>query len=144
MTKFPRIRQRYACGPAACRFCVKHFYGVNLSEAVLMMEMRTDPEGMTTLPRNLMRVMRRYGLIVRSFHGMSIKSLSNHLSKGRLVITPFWDHYHVALVIEDDEIIFFEGIQGRLKMSLDEFNRRWIDKDSEGNIYDSYGIVVSR
>jgi predicted double-glycine peptidase len=144
MTHFPRIKQKYACGPAACRFCIRHFFNWDVNEIVLMIEMKTDMERMTTLPRNLMRVMRKYGLIVRSYHNMSIRSLSNHLSKKRLVITPFWDHYHVALVLENDQVEFWEGIQGRLKMSIDEFRRRWIDKDAEGNIYDSYGIVVTK
>jgi len=142
--KFPRIKQKYACGPAACRFCVKHFLDKDIAEAVLIMEMRTDPKGMTTLPRNLMRVMRRYGLIVRSYHDMSIRSLCNHLDRGRFVITPYWNHYYVAVRADDDHIHFWEGLEGMVRRTREEFDLIWIDMDSEKNVYKHYGIVVRR
>jgi hypothetical protein len=40
--------------------------------------------------------------------------------------------------------MFYESINGRLKMSLEEFERRWIDKTEDLDVLDSYGIVVSR
>ncbi len=142
---FPRTRQKYACGPAAGRFCLKHFLDLDLPEERLVREMKTNTEnGYTTLPRNLMKCLRSYGLKVTPKRGMSIRSLKGHLEKGRLVICPFWDHYHVALYVEGDEITFFESINGRLKMSLAEFERRWIDKTERLDVLDSYGIVVAR
>jgi hypothetical protein len=142
---FPRTRQKYACGPAAGRFCLKHFLDLDIPEVRLVREMKTNTKnGYSTLPRNLMKCLRMYGLTVTPRRGMSIRSLQNNLAKGRLVICPFWDHYHVALYIEGDDIMFYESINGRLKMSLSEFERRWIDKTEDLDVLDSYGIVVTK
>ena len=142
--KYPRIKQKYSCGPAAVRFCLLHLLDVGVSEEGLMKQMKTDKNGMTTLPFRLMKCLRTHGLQVRGYHDMSIKSLKKHLLKGRLVITPFWDHYYIVLVVDGEEITFFCPLQNRLKMSIDEFERRWIDKDSTGKIYNNYGIVVKK
>lgn len=149
--RIPRIKQKFACGTTAGRFCIKYFLGEEVKEKILIDEMESvklEGEGgdkyYYTLPPKFMKCLRAHGLKCRGQHGMSIKSLTNNLQKGRLVVCCFWDHYYTAFKCDDETVTFYSGLEGEIKMSLKSFDSKWIDKDINGKIYNSYGIVVSR
>jgi len=55
MTRFPRIKQKWACGPCAVRFLIKHFEGIDVPEKELVVDLATNVDGFTTLPRNIIK-----------------------------------------------------------------------------------------
>lgn len=55
MTRFPRIKQKWTCGPCAVRFLIKHFEGIDVPEKELVVDLATNVDGFTTLPRNIIK-----------------------------------------------------------------------------------------
>jgi len=70
MTRFPRIKQKWACGPCAVRFLIKHFEGIDVPEKELVVDLATNVDGFTTLPRNIIKYLRGRGYTARPRRGM--------------------------------------------------------------------------
>lgn len=154
----PSVRQtkNFSCGAAALR-SIFQYYGVGPEEEHKFIDMMDTSHKDGTLPANILWAAKHYGLKAKEYHNLTIKRLKGFLDKERPVICPFQaygeqKHYqkrdsghYVVAIGYDDENIFFEDplLKGRRGyLPYDEFDKRWIDKDANGDHYDNYGIVI--
>ena len=51
-------------------------------------------------------------------------------------------HYVVVIGYQGDDLILQDPAAGRVRLSGEEFDRRWRDEDASGRVYDHWGVAL--
>jgi predicted double-glycine peptidase len=159
--RLPKVRQGsdYTCGALALRAVCKYFCVGPESDDEFIEALGSNSED-GTLPENIVKVARKWGLAAVLQNRMPIHELLHHLDAGRPVICAMqaWGdkadyakeesgHYVVA-VGYDAENVYFEdpAMEGRNRgyLAITQFLRRWHDVDAHGHHFVRLGIILDK
>ncbi|MGH7175394.1 MAG: C39 family peptidase [Minisyncoccia bacterium] len=160
--RLPKVRQQtnYSCGAAAFRAVCDYFcVGPDTEEDFIDALHSTSEDG--TLPENIVKAARKWGLAVVLQNHMPLRELLHHLDAGRPVICAMqaWgdrddyekdyeDGHYVVAVGYDDNHVYFEdpAMDGRARgyLKIREFLQRWHDEDANGHIFHHLGIIFDK
>jgi len=159
--RVPKVRQQtdYSCGAMALKAVAKYFCVGPDTEEEFIKALGSDPED-GTLPENIVKVARKWGLAAVLQDRMPVHELMHHLDAGRPVICAMqaWGekkdykeeksgHYVVA-VGYDAENVYFEDPamdgQNRGYLPVKTFLRRWHDVDAHGHHFVRLGIIFDK
>jgi len=147
----------FDCGPAAL-WSILRYYGCEIGDydAFLKECDATKKDG--TDPEDLVRVAKKYGLLTKEVHGMTIKHLERVLQEGKPVIINLqaWGqekyyrklqsgHYATAIGFDDKRIYFEDpSLHTRKRGSIlkKKLLERWRDRKADGEILNHYGIIA--
>lgn len=135
----------FDCGAKALQ-TVMAYYGVDVREDELIIELKTTQEG--TRPVSMRRVAEKYGFKVKSGTGWTLEDIKRYINEGIpvIVLLQAWadkfmtledwskdyDYGHYAIVIDSkNEIVVFEDPASfrRTWLAESEFLLRWHDRD---------------
>lgn len=158
----PSVRQgdNYDCGAAILRSVCEYFkVGPEKESEFIKAAKTTKKDGTDT--HDLIAAANKFGLFTRAKENMTIRELKQFLDLGRPIIccVQAWDEtpqkksrykkkqsgHWVAVIGYGNGVIYFEDpvLEGdRGALPYKEWNKRWIDKDSDGKVYDHFGIVI--
>jgi|SRR5262252_479680 len=153
----PSVRQQksFSCGAAALRaICEFYKVGPETEEEFIKALHTNEKEG--TEPDEIVRGAKLFGLNAVKKEGMSLKELLTYIDKQWPVIcniqawgapkyykTDESGHYVVAIGYDDKHIYFEDpSIEGdRGKLTYEDFEDRWHDKETSGEKTRHLGIV---
>jgi predicted double-glycine peptidase len=155
---FPSVRQSrdYTCGVAAFQ-AILEYYGISFREDQLEKLLgTTETDG--TRPDQIVKLARHLGLQVIEMELMKIEDLAQCLRYGFPILVVFqsWcqkdccqyaendnnGHYAVIIGIDHQMIIFEDpSLVTRGYLPINQFIKRWHDRDAYGRHYRQYGIV---
>lgn len=156
-TLVPMVRQgtKFSCG-ASSFHAVAMYWGVEYeNEFDYFKELKTNKKG--TKPQNITKLAKEKGLKTIIKENMTIKELKAYLNEFKPVILAIqaWGnkktynknysgHYVVACGFDKKNIYFIDPSLGNKKgyLSCKELEKRWHDKDYDGDYWDHLGIVV--
>jgi SPP1 gp7 family putative phage head morphogenesis protein len=158
----PNVRQTdsYGCGAAAVTGIARYF-DLPHTLAVVKKALGTSPKKGTS-PQAIVDYLRLLGLYVEAFRGMTVSDLEHYVQRGMPVICPVQDygggHYLTVIGVNDGYVICQDSSQdnvvdededslqapGRKLVALVDWDKAWHDKDASGQVYDHYGIAVSK
>ncbi len=152
----PSVKQqtKYSCGAAAFR-SIADYFRIRKDEKEWMKLLETSTKG--TEHDNLVKIAKGCGMQVECREGMTVEDLCTHLDNKVPVICAMqaWGakeyykkgqsgHYVVAIGYDNNNIYFEDptiaGKRGFLNKK--EFNRRWHDKDVNGNKVKKLGVAM--
>ena len=147
--KSVRQSHDYDCG-AACLRSLADFYGVSLDSESDFIEVCDTGVRKGTHPGDIVKGAERLGLCARLFDGLSVEDLKSFLDAGTPVICliqAYGGGHYVVAVGYDDVNLYFEDPaiwDGRGSIPINEFVRRWFDRESyTGVVWSRVGIVIS-
>lgn len=154
----PDLRQMNSdtCGASAAQ-AVLAYYGYDFHEESLWKNLMESKAGGVS-EKKLVALFDNVGLHTVARNNMTIDNLKTCIDKGYPVIILFkawgtadvyknwkdsdWGHYAVVIGYSDGKILFEDPATFELAyMREDELEKKWVQKDSEGN-FDHFGIVV--
>ncbi len=150
----PDIRQEtdYSCGQATLASVLCGFDKC-VSEEKLREDMKPNP-AKGTAPQEIEQKAKDEGYNTWS-GSMTIEDLKQFIEENKPIITPIQalcdpseyekndnGHYVVVTGYDKDKIYFQDPSEGYKSVSHTEFKKRWHDADTDGKIYNNFGIVV--
>lgn len=155
---FPQLRQTYPydCGATVFQ-AILLYYGIDIRKDKIIRQLGTNQKS-GTHPGSLCKSMRTHKLSYDA-KPMTIDTLKKYIHKGIPVIlvlqawtkkrNPNWKkiwndgHYVVAIGYDKNKIIFEDPTMfSRTFLTNAELEQRWHDIDTQGTIFDHYGIAV--
>ena len=161
----------YACG-AACVVAVCRFFGKEPDrQGDALRQLGTSPRDGTD-PEHIIAVLQDHGLETVALSGMGMDEVEYFLGRGMPLIAcvQAWGapeevaalesgHYVVLCGTSDEGLTVMDPARfdpaepaeeyggrslggQRVLVPREEFLRRWVDQDSENNVYERYGIAV--
>lgn len=155
---FPEIRQAkaYTCGVASLQ-AILYYYGLSYREDQLEKMLYATPEKGTNPPK-IIQLCRSLGLKVTTHHNMNFDMVKSYLDQKKPILVAYqaWNpkktsyaqswlngHYSVIVGLIDENVILEDpSLIGLGYITKDDFLTRWHDKDSDGNKYIRYGMVI--
>lgn len=138
------------CGPAAIG-AVAQYFGVPFSGQV---EGASEEDG--TPPEAVLNALEQLGLRARAIERMSLAQLDQAIRSGHPVLICLQalgtqeemdavESGHWSLVTGSTPAGFTltDSVKGKVTLSRQELQERWVDKDGDDRIYPQLGIVVS-
>lgn len=155
---FPEVRQSkdYTCGVSVLQ-ALLYYYGFSYREDKLEKLVKSNEYSGTT-PSNIIQFCQKIKVKTREIYNMTMDDIIYFIKNNIPIIVAMqawgnhknykkiWDcgHYSVIIGINDDKLIFEDpSIIGKGYIPIDEFFERWHDIDSNGLIYDHYGLIVT-
>ena len=142
---FPKLRQTYEydCGANALQ-AVLAYYGIELSEEILMKDAKTNPKKGTTI-KGILKTLDEFKLKYESKR-MTIKDIQNYLDKKIpvLILLSAYNEFHWVVAIGyDKNKIFFDDPSSFERTFLEdkELEKKWHAKEGKKEIY-NHGIAV--
>jgi predicted double-glycine peptidase len=152
----------WTCGPAAVMAVLVYFGVFDEAESQLDAELSATPEDGTRV-RDIVAVVRRFGLSADARTGLALDDLTRELGRGALVIVALqawakgdvtdwrshWEdgHYVVVVGVSGDRVYVMDPSvrTGYAYLPRAEFVDRWHDYDVDGGrkvVWDRLGIVI--
>lgn len=153
---FPELRQTYEwdCGAKALQ-SVLAYYGIEISEEILMRHTKTDPKKGTSTDQ-MQHALKKFSLEFDA-KTMTIKDIKGYIDRGTpiMVLLQAWNgeeidytndfkdgHWVVAIWYDEHRIIFEDPYAfERTFLEDSELKKRWHAKEN-GNKILNYGIAV--
>ncbi len=161
----PSVKQQgdFTCGAAALRAIASFYKTGPTTECDFAKAVNASPQK-GTHPKDLIKAAKSFGLKVIAKEHMTINELKTHLNKQHPIICNIqaWGddktkskrdqeykkrndgHYVIAIGFNDTHIYFedptLKGNRGRL--TYEDFDKRWHDKETNGDKTDHLGIVI--
>lgn len=164
LINIPLIRQYtdHDCGAAALQ-SILAYYGDQMSEDMLIKELKTDENG--TAWENIKAYAIKRGFTVKVFHNMELYVIKKELDNHRPVMLAIqawatyptnakrnWEsdwgdgHWVVAIGYDNKNIYFMDPstLGNYTFIPLAEFLERWHDEDLQKNKLHHFGIIISK
>ncbi len=145
----------WTCGPAALASAAQTL-GLPITEQQAQQALGATPDEGTP-PERLLAGAKALGLRARAHERMELSDLEAELATGYPVIVCMVAAWEPSTEVTDDSghwstvvgagpegITLADPAAGRVRLTAEEFVRRWRDQDEEGREYTRLGIVVSR
>lgn len=145
----PKVHQSksYDCGAAIFKSICKLF-GKKVGTAREFIKIcKTTKNG--TTPENIIKAAHYFGLSAILIQNLKLKNLKIFLDLGIPVICniqAYGSGHYVAAIGYDENYVYFEDpnmSNQRGYLSYNQFTKRWIDEDFEGNILYHSAIVIA-
>lgn len=151
----PALRQYgdYTCGATCVQMLMNWLYPYEADLNLTAYEelLGTTPENGTS-PDAILRYFEESGVEFAALHSLTLDDLRQKLDAGHPVLLPLqaWSSAEDGSYQLDDpsdsETYLAEGhwviCVGHDLIDADEFDRRWIDRDGAGTVYDHFGIEI--
>ncbi len=145
---------RWSCGPAALASAARSL-GLDVTEAQAQQAIGASPDEGAP-PEDILAGAKSLGMQAVARERMSLEELEAELQAGHPVIvcmvaawlpnkqvTDESGHWATVVGAGPEGITLADPAAGEVRLSPEEFVKRWRDEDSEGRPYERFGIAVS-